>query len=416
MSDPDLVAWEGPDSPGGGGPLGGDDPGDPGPVGLAPGQSADFWFATAPTGLGYTNGVVGNPSITTLDAMPAGFLAVPIAAAPVPQQIVKPLVVATAEDKDNPGWGLTSLREAMFDVIDGIAPGGTHQIVFTKPDMTNKTITLSSQLPTINTSMYIYGTDSNGVNLNITITRDATQGAFRLFNVSADGNDIVSISGLTLTGGAVGGTQEGGAIKSWGKLTLTSCTIRNNQAFVGGGIAAAGGTLDIVNCQIDHNTAAVGGGGAGGGISISPDVTAANITSSTIHDNTASIQGGGIYIDGGLNLTVNLVNDLIYLNLARVVGGGVAVQIGAASSAELTLVGDTEIYGNWATGTDSRGGGVYLGAGTLTAAGNVLIGYPLITDNYAASGGGIYKEAGATLNQDGMTVTGNLADDFGGPP
>jgi len=401
MSNPDLVAWLGPQQPGGGGEGG--EGGPPGsPSGLAVGQSADFWFTTAPRSLGLTNGVISNGTLTSLSVMPAGLVVTPLIAAPVPQQAL-PLVVKTEVDKDNRFVGPLSLRDAMNYVILHDVPV-KNEIEFTKPGMTDKTITLNLQLPTINTSMYINGSDRN-----ITITRDATKGEFRLFEVNT--NQIVSIYGLALTGGGGPTIDDGGAIKSYGKLHLTNCTIHGNSAFEGGGVNAVGGTLDIVNCDIHHNA-----GGRSAGIHIGPYVTTANITSSRIHHNTADSEGGGIYVDGGQNLVVNLINDLIYLNLALSNGGGVTVSADSSASLQLTLVGNTQIYANWAWGTDSKGGGVYLGAGTLATAGNVLIGYPLITNNYAAFGGGIYKVAGANLNLTGMTVSGNLDDDLGGAP
>jgi hypothetical protein len=380
LGDPDLVSWQAGPQPA-----------------LGIGNSADFWFTTIPTGLAYTNGIISDP---TLASLPAGLLVTPIVAAPVPQA-AKPLLVAESQDKNTPNMGLLSLREAIDYVNRKLAPI-KDEIEFTE-GLTGATITLGAlkNLPPITTQVYI-----NGGVRGITITRDPAAGDFRLFKVSAAVSEVVSISGLTLSGG--GGAaffDDGGAIESFGSLVLTDCTIQNNQALSGGGINVLGGRLDIVNCNIHHNTAQFGAG-----IHIADSVTMVNITGSTIHHNTATSRGGGIYILGGVNSQINLVDDSIYLNLAASAGGGVAMD--TDSSAQLTLSGVTQIIANWAWDTGSRGGGIYLGAGTLRGVGNDV----LITENYAASGGGLYLVNGS-IYLGGAWIAGNLADETnGGPP
>ncbi len=359
-----------------------------------------------PTDLGLTVGFVADPGLVQT---PGGILAFPINAAPVPPGPL-PLVVGTATDAVT-STSLT-LREAITRINGGEID---RQQVVTEirfaQTLNGQTITLNSQLPEIEKKMFI-----NGETKNITITRDATKGNFRLFDVYSELPQLplVTLSNLTLKGG--GGTEgnnpvtEGGAIRSYAKLVLTGCKIRDNTASSGGGIYAEGGTLDITNCEIFNNEARFGGG-----IYIYNSVTAANITGGSIHNNGATgaafSSGGGIYIRGGENVPISVLGVSIYYNGATMWGGGVFVANNQAQNGSpQLLLGNTVIYTNITTTDGSQGGGVYFGAGTLV----LLSGS--ITGNTADLGGGLYLVDDTTLYGDPSSffIYDNTLDDING--
>ena len=73
---------------------------------------------------------------------------------------------------------------------------------------------------------------------------------------------------MTIRHGKISGSDDGGAIRNFGTLTLTNTTVGNNMtADDGGGIFNSGGTLILTNATVNNNkTVDDGGGRAGGGI------------------------------------------------------------------------------------------------------------------------------------------------------
>ncbi len=130
----------------------------------------------------------------------------------------------------------------------------------------NGTITLiHGELPTISSSLTIDGSEHN-------ITVDAggnglasgyTSRIFNITDTSEDGLDPpeVVLIGLTLTGGDVAGA--GGAIRSEGLLTLQNCTVTDNAAEEGAGIATTTNyaTLDVQSSHITGNESLTTGSG-----------------------------------------------------------------------------------------------------------------------------------------------------------
>jgi hypothetical protein len=108
------------------------------------------------------------------------------------------------------------------------------------------------------------------------------------------------------------GFSQGGAIDSnGGTVTITRSAIHDNRAQgAGGGIAVSGGTLDITNSTIAQN--AVGdpqtSSGDGGGIFIQAGVNA-TLLASTVAFNSAGNEGGGIWTSGGLTLERTLLSN-----------------------------------------------------------------------------------------------------------
>ena len=206
------------------------------------------------------------------------------------------LVVTTNQDVDDPNDGVLSLREAITFFNNGVSDD---TITFA-PNVfdAQTTINISSQLPTITGALTIVGP---GANL---LTIDALGGGdnvldgngFRIFEINdGDLNNSVDvfISGLTLTGGD--NNDFGGAISNFENLSLDGVAVVGNRARFGGGISSdLSGSLTISNSTIANNEASQDGGG----VLTGGDFTATTIT---ISGNSAVGSGGAIFTAGGLS-------------------------------------------------------------------------------------------------------------------
>jgi hypothetical protein len=136
----------------------------------------------------------------------------------------------------------------------------------------------------------------------------------RVFDITSG---TVSISGVTITGGAgtdtPGGTAgSGGGIDSSGTLTLTGATVTGNQVpgtNEGGGIQS-NGTLTLVRSTVSFNSALSSNRAGGVG-----DAGTVTIINSTIAHNALQTGGlgAGLYVNTG---STTLTNDVFDLNAA----------------------------------------------------------------------------------------------------
>lgn len=195
-------------------------------------------------------------------------------------------------------------------------------------------------LTVVNSTATVNGAGVNGLPLIVsdisiegngaTITRDIAAPGFRLFYVN---NSSLSLTSMTLSNGDVsaagtGNKANGGAIFSFGTLTLDHLTVTGNSAIIGGGIDIIGGELTMSNSTVSGNGASTAGGGlrlAVGG------VIPSNISNSTISDNTAN-SGGGVW---GSAQSLTLSNSTVSGNGAN---GGGAIKL---NSSVLNLVNST---------------------------------------------------------------------------
>src|SRR5215207_4003845 len=115
-----------------------------------------------------------------------------------------------------------------------------------------------SGLPVITSTMTIAGNGS-------TIARSSAPGTpeFRILVVGQNGN--LTLKQTKVTGGSLPGDSRGGGVyRRSGTLTLISCTISSNSAYLGGGVAnSVGGTLTVTNSTVSSNTATGNQGGGG---------------------------------------------------------------------------------------------------------------------------------------------------------
>jgi parallel beta-helix repeat protein/predicted outer membrane repeat protein len=173
----------------------------------------------------------------------------------------------------------------------------------------------------------------------------------------------------------------GGAISIAYSVNLVASVLTGNVAATGGAILAAKGDGNVYHCVVRGNTATVQGGGIyasahsgamlrvantvvagnsapyGGGIATGAQL-GAEILGCTIADNTASSEGGGLYIGTSGNTTI--ANSIFWGNAATT-----GAQIRVASGMTNPTVTYSDVQGGWSgTGNINQppqfvGGGVY---------------------------------------------------------
>jgi hypothetical protein len=321
-------------------------------------------------------------------------------------------VPATFTVTTNSDIGGGSLRQAILQAEAGT---GGDTITFA-PSLTGQTISPATALPTLTKGETITG-------LGPTALTVAGNNTFRIF--TANSPTMVTISGLTITGGNAGVAADGGGVLNNGLLTLDNDVITNNTvtgaALSGGGVASSGAAaqLTVTNCTIANNSAFDGAG-------IGVVSGSATITGSTITNNRGTPAGGegaGVSNQG----TTSITNSTISWNVifgAGSTGGGIAnFGSGVLTVTGSTIVGNTSqelgagIRNNGTSATiinstivnnvvlSGTGGGIGSGAGTLTVFDSTITGN---TDasTAAANAGGISVTAG-TFNLNNTIVAGN---------
>lgn len=227
-----------------------------------------------------------------------------------------------------------------------------------------------------------------------------------------------------MTGNAVGGAGFGGGISSHGRLVLDSSTVTGNtvaggpNGSAGGGVSAGGGTVTIDSSLIADNH--VGPGGNGGGLDLGVPTT---ITDSTIAENTAGGQGGGVFSVVPLQTTIPIT-----INRSAIVGNAADTGGGLYNSDADVMIADTMVSGNSSVRTaggldnalssarmsitdsiiaDNIGSGV-VNIGQMTLSGSTISGNSSLFD-----GGGLEAGYGDT-NVVNCTISGNTSATIGG--
>lgn len=166
--------------------------------------------------------------------------------------------------------GDRSLRDAILFALPGDG------IITFDSSLNGASINLAAALGTIDIEESIIIDASNlpdGITINGNDPSDDPLDGIRIFNItdptSGSAPPHVTIKNLTLEDGDAG-FEDGGAIKSAGRLTLIDCTIQSNQAALasGGGVfvqVAGGGAtprtvLTIEDCVFEENEATSGAG------------------------------------------------------------------------------------------------------------------------------------------------------------
>ena len=241
--------------------------------------------------------------------------------------------------------------------------------------------------------------------------------------VSHRGSGPLEIDNTTISdnsaNSAGGGVSMGDLSSDNGSLRIINSTISGNTAPSGAGVTSRRAeSSNIDNTVIENNTADFGGGVF---VASGVDVNAMTIDNSTIRNNIAYGDGGGIYADNDLVVT----NTTISGNQANDSGGGVKANLsdvriydsvidgnsagGDAGGAEnVNVITDSTVSNNTAGG---NGGGISTGLGVIldsTISGNTADG----------SGGGISTSGGLfqyyVLAISNTTISGNSARENGG--
>ena len=289
--------------------------------------------------------------------------------------------------------GAGSLRQALADANSG----DTIQFA---PALNGQTITLTSAELVIDKNITISGPGPS----QLTVRRSMADGTpvFRIFHVTP--GHIVTIEGLTITGGFSFFEPGGGVFNDQATLTVNNCDVSGNFSGVsGGGLYSSGASarLTIVNSDVSGNSAngmAVGGGGSGGGISSDGTLT---ITNSIVGGNSVTNQppypgsAGGIFSGG----TAEISNSTIGGNAGGPYGGGIV-----NGGASMTITSST-ISGNTTIGS---GGGIANG-GTLTITNSTIVGNAAAFKQ-SGRGGGISNGDNGALTITHSTFSGNSAD------
>lgn len=252
--------------------------------------------------------------------------------------------------------------------------------------------------------------DSTGSAIEISASPGTTIEGFTVTGGSASGGAGIAIESSSSTtvracivsGNVAAGVGEGGGLRVEGSddVEIADSVIDGNTAEVGGGVYATGSTLDIENSEITGNTAS----GDGGGLYVDGLFTfGTELSGSTIGGNSAA-NGGGAYSDGG---GLRLLDTTVTGNSATTQGGGLYLTGGLF----------TEVTGGSVSGNDAdEGGGAYVGSVTV----QVLLRSCLVTDNLASGGRGggllledLFAAGSSRVIIDGCTFANNEAEEGG---
>ncbi|RLT41667.1 MAG: hypothetical protein DWI57_06650 [Chloroflexi bacterium] len=328
---------------------------------------------------------------------------------------VSDFLITSLDDHDDGGCTLLdcTLREAITATnnISGV------QTVTFAPGLAG-TLVISSalgSLPAIAGDLFLVGPGRNV----IAISGDD---AVRVLEISSG---VVSISGLTLTGGnnfipdlpdfpddsldTRGGS--GLYVEVGAHLTGDDLAISANTSTGDGGGIRNRGALTLTNSLVDQNTAAKAKEGLANGGGIANEGTIflghTQIVSNTVppelHRNGA--HGGGVY--NGDGAVAELDNVAVYSNTA-IFGGGISNAPGGTSVLTLT---NSAVFSNTAsrdpiTANDpGDGGGIFHGGSQLAIVNSTISGNQA-TDN----GGGLRLFFAGTTSLNNVTIANNTAD------
>lgn len=256
-----------------------------------------------------------------------------------------------------------------------------------------------------------YNTDGKQSQQTITSGGLITGGSSR---DRAGGIDAVDYTNITLTNVAVAGNKSEGAygggvsMPSECHLTLNNSKIEHNAAFSRGSINPCGSGGGIGVCD-DNTTITLNGSSVsnnyaesdGGGIASNDSDTKIELNDkSKIDGNRADCSGGGIWFNYSYFSVLGDRTSSISNNVSGASGGGIYIErryMGANKGDidKVIISGNTSIDGT------------YGGGGILCRQENVYISYCIITNNKANRGGGIFIENDDNTVAD-CTITGNV--------
>jgi hypothetical protein len=204
------------------------------------------------------------------------------------------------------------------------------------------TLTVTGCTITANLGSAGHGGILNGLGATLTVTDSAITGNVAT-SAGANGGGISSVDGsltitdTTISGNSAGDFGFGGGIfysdlQHVGILIIANSTINDNFAHDGGGIFVEFGSATVASSSISGNfVPGVGGGVANFGL--------LTVIDSTITGNYSEL-GGGIHNGGSTApLTLTITNSTITDNSATLLGGGIYIDPGDVTTLRNTLLG-----------------------------------------------------------------------------
>jgi CSLREA domain-containing protein len=171
----------------------------------------------------------------------------------------------------------------------------------------NGTVNVTDSILSNNTS----GSRGGGIYNEGACTLNVTNSTLNNNSAAIQGGGIYNGGTATVDSSTISGNStpaQGGGIYTGNMLSVFASTVSNNSADTGGGISNFNGTANVTNSTLSGNTANRGG-------AISTGFFAPmNVTSSTLSNNSAATQGGGIFNDTFANS--NLHSSIVALNTA----------------------------------------------------------------------------------------------------
>ncbi|MGA8778340.1 hypothetical protein [Methanoregula sp.] len=234
-----------------------------------------------------------------------------------------------------------------------------------------------------------------GVGGNAKNTLIDAQGTGRIF-YNQRGISL-TLDNLTLIGGQLSNTPDGGAIYSDGSLLITSCIIMNSSTSYSGGAIFSSGSLTIISSTISNCSATIAGGG------IEFIGSEANIISSLI-TGCSSGQGGAIDSTNYTVVNSSTISDCIAQ------GGGGAI----SSEPPLPVNGDSlditsSTFTNCTAGVSEKNSG----GGAIGARGEIAIFSSTIENCSVENGGrgGAIADIGGSDGASVFILTSRLVND-----
>ncbi len=264
----------------------------------------------------------------------------------------------------------------------------------------------------------IYSNDSSTLTINDTDftsnTATYSGGAIMSINTALTINDSNFYSNTATV--TAGGAIYYQATSTNGSLAITRSNIGaedngNTAGHLGGGIyivSMDGGDISIADSTISYNSASETDNGYGGGIYLyftTSSTETVTISDTDISYNTATVDGGGIYVydvDNTLTITGSTIN---YNEAETGSGGGIYIYSGDVSISDQSTLSYNTAYLN--------GGAIYVSSSSTLTTNIVTISYNTAGNVYSSGlGGGIYSEG--TLNLTNTTLAYNTAYGNGG--
>jgi hypothetical protein len=247
---------------------------------------------------------------------------------------------------------------------------------------------------------------------NVAAGNTLNNGGGGIFN---NGGNVNVLDSFVIANTASGTAGSGGGIfTTLGTVYVNASTISANVANrAGGGVEVVNGlaffrssTLGGPNAADGNVAGPVGSAspGNGGGLHVTGNNATSVFVSSTIQNNVARREGGGLWNQTGSRLIVrtnSLIIDNVAVGTTADDGGG-----GIFNNGGLTVINTSEVRNNSATGTNTAGGGI------LSIGGSVLATDTTIASNSAASnGGGIAAIVGAYVGLTNVDLGGSQPAD-----